>query len=108
MKVFLDDIRTPESVYYVPEGDEGWVTARTAEEAIKLLKTGTVTVISLDHDLGECVLTTGYDVVLWMEKESQSDNTNIRLPVDVRVHSSNPAGVKRMLQAIARIRYSGT
>ncbi|MDE1348062.1 cyclic-phosphate processing receiver domain-containing protein [Vibrio aestuarianus] len=38
------------------------------EEAIALLKQGTVTEISLDHDLGDDEHGTGYDVVLWIEE----------------------------------------
>ena len=37
------------------------------DEAIKLLKTGQVEEISLDHDLGDAERGTGYDVVLWIE-----------------------------------------
>ncbi|WP_407829907.1 cyclic-phosphate processing receiver domain-containing protein [Vibrio vulnificus] len=33
-----------------------------------LLKQGTVTEISLDHDLGDDEHSTGYDVVLWIEE----------------------------------------
>ena len=44
MKVFLDDER-------IPPGD--WVLVRWPEEAIDLLKTGKVSEISLDHDLGD-------------------------------------------------------
>jgi len=50
IKVFLDDLRS------VPD------------EAIKLLKTGQVEEINLDHDLGDDNRGTGYDVVLWIEE----------------------------------------
>lgn len=43
MKIFLDDCRP------MPAGFDVYV--KTAGEAIELLKTGKVTVISLDHDL---------------------------------------------------------
>ncbi|WP_336511202.1 cyclic-phosphate processing receiver domain-containing protein, partial [Vibrio anguillarum] len=44
MKVYLDDERdTP----------EGWVRSYWPEEVIELLKSGNVTEISLDHDLGD-------------------------------------------------------
>lgn len=39
------------------------------DEAIELLKAGTVTDISLDHDLGDDDRGTGYDVVLWIEEQ---------------------------------------
>ncbi|MFA6904438.1 MAG: cyclic-phosphate processing receiver domain-containing protein [Gallionellaceae bacterium] len=60
MKVFLDDERnTP----------DGWIRVRWPNEAISLLETGKVTHISLDHDLGNDFRGTGYDVLLWIEKE---------------------------------------
>ena len=43
MRVYLDDLRP---------APEGWVRVFWPEEAITLLKTGLVTEISLDHDLG--------------------------------------------------------
>src|SRR5439155_2676500 len=46
MKVWLDDRRSP-----YPDPDS-WTWVRTPAEAIELLKTGEVTEISLDHDLG--------------------------------------------------------
>lgn len=106
MKLWLDDVRDPNKLAIVREGqliqggyDYTW--AKTYEEAIAYLKTGKVTFASLDHDLtiddtigqpkGE---KTGYDVVCWMEK-------NNVWPIDgVRVHSLNPTGKARMLQVI--------
>jgi hypothetical protein len=44
MKVFLDDRR--------PAPDSSWTVVQTPEEAIALLETGQVEVISFDHDLG--------------------------------------------------------
>ncbi len=59
MKVYLDDERpTP----------DGWRLARWPEDVIALLKTGDVTHISLDHDLGGDDRGTGYDVLLWIEQ----------------------------------------
>ena len=43
-KLWHDDVRRPP--------DETWLWARTNEEAIKILRVGGVTEISLDHDLG--------------------------------------------------------
>lgn len=42
MKLWLDDIRPAPT---------GWTWVKTAEEALSLLKTGTVEEASLDHDL---------------------------------------------------------
>jgi len=44
MKIYLDDIR---------KAPLGWVHVYWPDEAIALLKTGDVTEISLDHDLGD-------------------------------------------------------
>uniref|UniRef100_UPI002D1FAF87 cyclic-phosphate processing receiver domain-containing protein n=2 Tax=Vibrionaceae TaxID=641 RepID=UPI002D1FAF87 len=60
MKVYLDDERkTP----------NGWVRAYWPEEVFQYLETGNVTELSLDHDLGDDTRGTGYDVILWIEKE---------------------------------------
>jgi hypothetical protein len=105
MRLWLDDIREPWK-----HGCVGWDWAKTAEEAIAFLRTGTVTIASLDHDLTPeqtlggiyGVIKTdgqksGYDVVVWLEEHPEF------WPADgVRVHSMNPAGRKRMLQVIER------
>ena len=97
MKVFLDDERpTP----------EGWVRAFTAPEAIELLKTGKVTELSLDHDLGPEEAGTGYDVCLWVEEQvfTQAFNfDNPFVPPIMSVHSANPVGRSRMESAIQMI-----
>jgi len=60
VKVYLDDERaTP----------EGWTRVYWPEEAIELLRTGMVEVISLDHDLGDDDRGTGYDVVKWIAEQ---------------------------------------
>ena len=97
MRVWLDDLR---------EAPPGWVRVRTPEEAIGLLETGDVTEASLDHDLG--LLggereRTGYDVVLWLEREVAEGRWIIPLP-EIRVHSANPVGRARMERAIVSIR----
>ena len=51
MKVWLDDERG---------APEGWMRVRWPDEAIALLKTGQVTHLSLDHDLGDDVRGTVY------------------------------------------------
>lgn len=96
MKLWLDDIREPWK-----HGCIGWHWAKTADEAIEALKTGEVTVASLDHDLSEKATLgddrgerTGYTVVCWMEE-------NDVWPKDgVKVHSMNPVGRGKMLRVI--------
>jgi hypothetical protein len=96
VKLWLDDVRNPLEYGFID-----WVWAKTAEEAIAVLRTGLVKQASLDHDLawehypwndarGPHVEQTGYDVVCWMEQ-------NNIWPIDgIRVHSQNPVGSKKM------------
>lgn len=94
MKVYLDDIR---------EAPNGWVRTHSKEETIDLLKTGQVTDLSLDHDLGiESEVGTGYDVLDWIEK--QVAYNGFKPPREMDSHSANPAAVLRMNQAIETIR----
>jgi hypothetical protein len=88
MKVYLDDERpTP----------PGWTRAYTSHEAIALLSTGQVTIISLDHDLGPPEAGTGYDVCLWLEEQVILNGFT---PPEVRIHSANPVGRQRMQNAV--------
>lgn len=96
--LWLDDIREPERF-----GHAGWTWAKTADEAIELLKTGRVRRASLDHDLSIDQMLqyhdnekTGYDVVCWMEEN------NVWPPEGTKVHSMNPVGAARMEQVISK------
>jgi len=94
--VFLDDTRQP---------PDGYTLVRTAEEAIELLKSGSVTHLSLDHDLGiftETGEVTGYNVVLWLE-QAVVEGT-LTPPEVITVHSSNPGARTKMELAIKSIR----
>jgi len=95
MKVYLDDERI---------APEGWTQTRWPDETIALLQTGTVTHLSLDHDLGDDKRGTGYDVLLWLEQEVVLNN--FTPPASIEVHSANPAGKKRMQAAIESIRWN--
>ena len=91
MRVFLDDERnTP----------EGWIRVYWPDEAIELLKTGKVTEISLDHDLGDDDRGTGYDVVLWIEEAVFSNGF---IPPVIKVHSANISARKKMELGIEHI-----
>ncbi len=91
MKVFLDDMRdTP----------EGWVRVYWPEDACRLLETGQVTEISLDHDLGDDLRGTGYDVVKWIEEAVFT--RGFRAP-KITVHSANSAARARMKAGIWKI-----
>ena len=88
LKVWLDDERK------MP-GDFD-THAKTADEAIALLVSGGVELISLDHDLGEGAKT-GYDVARWIERAAQSKTLK---PVQVLYHTQNPVGKENMRAAI--------
>jgi hypothetical protein len=91
MKVFLDDERaTP----------EGWTRVYWPEEAIRLLDTGTVEEISLDHDLGDDSRGTGYDVVLWIEEAVALRDF---CPPKILIHSANASARAKMESGVLAI-----
>ena len=91
MKVFLDDERTP---------PPGWTRVYWPDEVIGLLKTGQVTELSLDHDLGDDQRGTGYSVVLWIEEEVALNGFN---PPRIKVHSANSSARAKMEAGIESI-----
>ena len=92
LKVYLDDERQTPS---------GWKRVYWPDEAIKLLKTGKVSVISLDHDLGDDRRGTGNDVVLWIEEQVATKGF---VPPEIRVHSANSSARAKMEQGIRQIK----
>jgi len=78
----------------MPEGYD--IHAYTAAEAIKLLESGKVTRISLDHDLADPIRD-GYEVACWIEAHAY-DGTLPKLKWSL--HSANPVGVSRMKAAL--------
>jgi len=93
MKLYLDDERTP---------PEGWTLVRWPANAISILQSGEVTELSLDHDLGNDAIGTGYDVLTWLE--GQVWGQDFVPPGVIKVHSANPAVRIRMEQAVASIK----
>ena len=94
MKIFLDDVR---------DAPDGWVRTFTPAQTISLLRSGGVTDLSLDHDLGDDKnIGTGYDVLLWIEEEVVL-NPRFNLP-RIIVHSMNPVAQQKMTAAIKSIR----
>ena len=89
MRIFLDDVRNP-----LPMHGEV-VVVRDAPTAIALVKTGLVTWISFDHDLGTDL--TGYDVAKLIEELVYLGE--IRCP-QWQVHSANPVGVRNIKSAM--------
>ena len=89
LKVWLDDIRP------MPEPFDTHV--KTAKEAIDLLKTGNVEMISLDHDLGEPQNGTGYDVAKWIEEQAFYGTLS---RVRYMLHTDNSEGRRFMTLAL--------
>lgn len=96
MKIFLDDLRS------CPKGFE---LCRTVKEAVALLKTGKVTLISFDHDLGDGP--NGVSLANWIEFQVYLK----RIPCpDWRVHSANPVGkgnIQKAMKAAKRFENKG-
>lgn len=91
MKVWLDDRRSAPA---------GWIWVYWPIEAIALLETGKVTELSLDHDLGDDEHGTGYDVVLWVEREVI---TNGFAPPAIHIHTQNSSAREKMLAGVRSI-----
>lgn len=74
------------------------IHCKTAYEAIELLKTGKVTRISLDHDLGDDdKFGTGYTVAKYIEAAIY--NNEISMP-RCGVHTQNPVGRANICAAL--------
>ena len=82
---------------------KGWTRARWPVEVIEMLKNENVTEISLDHDLADAIANerTGYDVLLWLEKQVVENNFK---PPIIHIHTSNPAARKKMKLAADNIK----
>jgi hypothetical protein len=89
MRLYLDDHRP---------APPGWTLARSAEEAISQLRSGTVTELSLDYDLGDPCFGTGLDVLDWLEKAVSE--RRLSLP-RLQAHSGSPLGRRRLEAHIA-------
>lgn len=91
MRLFLDDERP---------APEGWLKVSWPSEVIEFLKTGRVTEISLDHDLGDDSRGTGYDVILWIEEAVALKGF---VPPKINIHTSNPSARAKMLAGVRMI-----
>ena len=91
MKVYLDDMRG---------APPGWILVRWPDEVIALLKKGNVVEISLDHDLGDDERGTGYDVLLWIEKEVVINKFN---PPKINIHTANISARRKMEASVKSI-----
>lgn len=94
--MYLDDERTTPA---------GWTRVYWPDEAIELLQSNQVTVISLDHDLGDDERGTGYDVILWIEEAVAIRNFQ---PPQITVHSANTSARRKMELGIENIKRMAT
>jgi len=92
MKIWLDDLRP---------APKGYIWVHWPNQAIELLKKGECTHLSLDHDLGDDVIGTGYDVLLWIEQSTMLEDFK---PPIIYVHSANIAARQKMESAIGKIK----
>lgn len=95
-KLWLDDVRNPP--------DNSYTHAKTALEAIYWLArihslNEQAHLVCLDHDLGDETNGTGYDVLLWIEKQVRMNPNYVR-PKIIRTHTANPPARARMQAAI--------
>ena len=91
IKVWLDDVR-PSPV--------GWIWVKSADDAIKLVATGEVLALSLDHDLGDVKTKSGGDVLRWLEE--QVFDRRFAPPI-VEIHTMNPVARSWMLKVARKI-----
>lgn len=99
VNLYVDDLRD------IPEGFTG---ARNFEEAVEILKSHNVSIISLDHDLGEDVngniLKSGYDLVKWICENYETYNLKIG---DIYIHTDNPVGRENMYETLKAAKRRG-
>lgn len=86
MRLWLDDVRP---------APPGWVWAHNYAQAATAVKSGKVTFISFDHDLGE--EKSGYDLAVLIEELASQDAI---ARFGWQVHSANPVGKIRIQVAM--------
>lgn len=87
MWLYVDDLRTPRNT--------GMVVARDYDAAIMWLKTGNVSYLSLDHDLGVESRHDAITIVDYMVEHG------ITVP-EIHLHTANPVGRDNMIRTITR------
>lgn len=118
MNLWIDDVREPP--------DDTWAVARTYDEAWTLLRRYQYDVASFDHDLGDLrcascggdmyhyagcgagehgeripLPKTGYDLLLRVELGA------LNCPGEIRLHSMNPVGRRRMATVVDSMKRRG-
>lgn len=96
IKVWLDDIR--------PAPDNSWIKVTDTGSCLNIIFHNKVEILSLDHDLGSEDCWTGYDLLNILEEAFITKKYgDFYLPITILVHSDNPVGRQKMLQAIQSI-----
>ena len=90
-KLYVDDQRAAPS---------GWLLARSADEAVSVLRQGEVTDMSLDFDLGDARRGTGVKVLDWLEWAVEQGK--VKLP-RLEAHSGSPVGRHRLEARIEQL-----
>lgn len=80
MKLYLDNER---------DAPNGWTAVRSSQALLSALRTGAVTHVSMDHDLGPGA-PSGLDILKGMAAQ------NLWPSASLRVHSGNVAGAQAM------------
>ena len=96
MKLFLDDIRTPEMVYDKTEAKD-FIVVRNYTDFVKYIKqNGIPDFISFDNDLGLDengeIAADGYAAAKWLVYESGLDLRELQF----KVHSANPVAAEQI------------
>ena len=92
-KIWLDDVRKAPS---------GWIHIKTVEDLIPFFEKNynKIKEMSLDHDLGENIMS-GYDFITWLEEKVFAGKYKT-IP-NIKIHSANPVGRKKMTQGLDSI-----
>jgi len=110
LKIWVDDNRSPRAwlprkypdLEWSDERFAEWTWVTSAPEAIELLKTGQVTVIWVDHDLGDVAeVGNGQQILDWIE--AQVATVLGFVPPECHVLTGNPAEWDEMDRTIRRI-----
>lgn len=91
INIYLDDLRPC---------PEGFTLARNATDCSILLRNNAVNALSLDHDLGEADVLTGYDLCKWLIEEGISNP--VIYPNQIFLHTANGVGRDNMFKLLER------
>ena len=95
LRVWLDDDVVDR------RGPEGWVHVTTSADVIRLLDSGRVVELSLDHDLGnDQEAGRGIDVIDYLAEQQEVHGRRLWPRDGITLHTANPYGRDAMARAI--------